>query len=100
MAAMCCGRGCIPSAVTLWPKKSTVCWAKWHLAALMRMNVVQVDEDELELVEEVVHEVLKRLGCIAESKRHDHILKQAKRCDDGRLWDVFSCHWDLVVAFD
>ena len=61
-------------------------------------NVIQVDEDPLHVAKDLVHQPLKRLSRVLQTKGHPKKLEKAKRCDDGGLFDVFWGHWNLVVS--
>ena len=62
-------------------------------------DVVEVDEDVGKTTKNPVHESLKTLGGIFQSKRHRQELEQAKRCHYGRFTNVFRSHRNLVVSF-
>ena len=63
-------------------------------------NIVKIDENPGLGAKHAVNEPLKCLGGVFEPKRHPQKLKQSKRCDNCRFLDVFSRHWDLVIAPD
>ena len=61
-------------------------------------DVIDVDEDEAQAVENLVHEPLEGHPGILESKRHAQELKEAKGCDDSGLGDSQLLQEDLKVA--
>ena len=61
-------------------------------------DVVNVDEGEIQIVTDNVHQVLESLGSILQTERHPEKLIQPKRSDDGGFGDILSSHRDLVVA--
>ena len=60
-------------------------------------DVIQVDEDAVQPLQHVVHEVLEGLHSSPEPKRHPQKLIQPKGGDDHHLGDVLRSHWHLVV---
>ena len=66
--------------------------------AAAHKDVIQVDEDARDTSEYGIHESLKCLSSILESKRHAKKFPKAKGCDDGCFADVLFCHWNLVVS--
>jgi hypothetical protein len=62
--------------------------------------VIQVSEHKREVSKEPIHQPLECLSCVHETKRHEQVLKQTKRRQDGGLWDVCRIHGDLVVSLD
>ena len=69
-------------------------------ASTCNQDVVQVDEEEVQVLEDGVHESLERLGGILKPEGHAEELKEAKRGDDCGLRDVLRVDWDLVVPTD
>ena len=72
-------------------------------------DVINVDEDEAQSIEDLVHEPLEGHPCILESKGHVQELEEAKGCDDGILGDrrllqgwhrVLVCLGDEVEAVE
>ena len=47
--------------------------------------VIQVDEHEMHALTDLIHEVLKGLPSIAQSKWHYCVFEKAERCDDIRI---------------
>ena len=110
--------------VTVWPRKERAGWAKTHLARLTpqkaislenvenrgpvgevsgeiwtsHQNVVEIDKNKQKTAEEMVHEPLKRLSSVAETKRHLSEFKEAERSDDGCFGNIGG--GNLIVAFD
>ena len=48
----------------------------------------------------MVHEPLKRLSSIAETKRHLSEFKEAERSDDGSFGNIGGGDGNLIVSFD
>ena len=48
----------------------------------------------------MVHEPLKHLSSIAETKRHLSEFKEAERSDDGCFGNIGGGDGNLIVAFD
>jgi hypothetical protein len=46
----------------------------------------------------VVHEALKRLGCVAQAEGYEKELEEAKRSGDGGLLDIAGINRNLVVC--
>ena len=63
-------------------------------------NVVQVDEDEVQVPEYAVHQPLKSLRRIFQTKWHAQKFKQAKWSDYCRLGNVCGVHGYLMVSTD
>ena len=61
---------------------------------------IEIDKSKAVLTEEVVHELLKCLGRVAEPEGHFDVLKQPKRHNDGRLRNVRLRYRHLVVALN
>ena len=49
---------------------------------------------------DLVHEALKCLCCVTQSKWHTKELKQTKGCRDCCLGDICWLDWDLVLGSD
>ncbi len=62
--------------------------------------VIQESEHKREVSEEPIHQPLERLSCVHETKRHEQVLKQTKRRQDGGLGNVCRIHGNLVVSLD
>ena len=60
-------------------------------------DVVQVHDGVRQVPQYLVHKTLECHSCIFKTKWHPHILKQAKRRDDGRLRDVSWQDRDLMI---
>jgi hypothetical protein len=52
------------------------------------------------MAKEPIHQPLECLSCVHEAKRHEQVLKQTKRRQDGGFLDVCWIHGDLVVPLD
>ena len=63
-------------------------------------DVVQVDEGMGDVCQEAVHQALKRLGSVLQSKWHKDVPIQARWGDDCCLGYISISNWYLVVAFD
>ena len=63
-------------------------------------DVVDIHIDGWEATEDLVHETLKRLGCVSESKWHLDELEKSERGGDGGLRNVGRGHWYLVIGPD
>jgi hypothetical protein len=53
-------------------------------------DVVWVCKAEVESLQNVVHEALNRLGCIAQAEGHERELEEAKRSGDGNCFLLFE----------
>ena len=62
--------------------------------------VINVDISRWDATEYLIHEALKCLCCISESKWHLDKLKESKWCGDSCFWDVVRGHWYLVIGTD
>ena len=60
-------------------------------------NVVQVDENETEIPEYLVHQALKSLSAVLHAERHPQVFEQPKGGYDCRLLDIRRVHGDLMV---
>ena len=63
-------------------------------------DVIQIHEEEIQVLEDGVHESLERLGGILKPKWHTEELKKAEWSDYRGLRDVLRVDWDLVVPTD
>ena len=63
-------------------------------------DVVEVHEHEWQVAEELVHEALKCLGSIFQTKWHENVLKQTEWRANCRFRYVTLRHWYLVVSLD
>ena len=63
-------------------------------------NVVKVDENKGEITKNTIHESLKCLGRVLESKRHPKELEQAKGSNHCGFLYVAWIHGDLVISSD
>lgn len=63
-------------------------------------NVVNVGVGRWNSTEDLIHETLKCLGSIAESKWHFDEFKKSKWDGYSSLGNVGRGHWDLVVGPD
>ena len=61
-------------------------------------NVIDVDKNETETTSNFIHETLKSLCCVAETKRHLGKLEQTKWGGDGSFTNIFLGHGYLVVC--
>ena len=55
-------------------------------------NEIDVDKNEIETTGNFVHEMLKSLCCVAETKRHLGEVEQTKWCGDGSFTNIFLGH--------
>ncbi len=62
--------------------------------------VIQVSEHKREMAKEPIHQPLVCLSCVHETKRHEQVLKQTERGQDGGLCNVCRIHGHLVVPLD
>jgi hypothetical protein len=60
--------------------------------------IIQVSENKRKFAEQTVHQPLECLSSIHETKWHEKILKQSKRCDDGRFLHICRRHRHLMVS--
>ena len=63
-------------------------------------QVINVGITEGQASKDLVHEALKCLCCITQSKWHTKELKQTKGCRDCCLGDICWLDWDLVLLSD
>ena len=63
-------------------------------------DVVQVNERERNITQNGVHQTLKGLSGILQTKRHPNEFKKAERCDYSRFCQIHFRHWYLVVSTD
>jgi hypothetical protein len=63
-------------------------------------DVIDVDKHPRKILKDTIHEPLKGLPSVAESKGHPQELPQTKGSGDGCLLDVIRRHWNLVVSSD
>ena len=61
-------------------------------------NVVEIHENEIESVADGIHQSLKGLRCVLQTKWFPKELEEAEWCDDCSLADVFCSYRNLVVA--
>ena len=61
-------------------------------------NVVEIHENEIESVADGIHQSLKGLRCVLQTKWCPKELEEAEWCDDCSLADVFCSYRNLVVA--
>ena len=61
-------------------------------------NVIDVDRNEIETTSNFVHETLKSLCFVAETKRHLGKLEQPKWGGDGSFTNIFLGNGYLVVC--
>ena len=61
-------------------------------------NVIEIDKSEWEVAEDVINELLKCLSSILEAKGHGEEFIEAKRSDDGSLWDIRGSNRNLIVC--
>ena len=61
-------------------------------------NVVEIHENEIESVADGIHQSLKSLRCVYQTKWCPNELEEAEWCDDCSLADVFCSYRNLVVA--
>ena len=61
-------------------------------------NVIDVDKNKIETTSNFVHEMLKSLCCVVETKRHLAKLEQTKWGGDGSFTNIFLGHGYLVVC--
>lgn len=59
-------------------------------------EVINAGEAERNTSHYLINELLECLGRSLQSKRHLSVLKQVKRGDCDRLWDVVRMDWDLM----
>jgi hypothetical protein len=66
----------------------------------VNQNVIEENYNKIPqvMLENVIHECLKRSRCVRKTKRHYHVLKVTTEGSESRLVDVFRLHADLVVA--
>ena len=69
-------------------------------ASACNQDVVQVHEEEVQILEDGVHESLERLGGILKPEGHAKELKKSKWGDDCGLWNVLRVDWYLMVPSD
>ena len=63
-------------------------------------QVIDVGITEGQALKDLVHEALKCLCCITQSKRHPKELEQTEGCRNCCLGDICWLDWDLVVRSD
>ena len=68
------------------------------LGAAAHQDVIQVDEDAGDTSEYGIHESLKCLNSVLESKRHAKKFPKTEGSDDGCFADVSFCHRNLVIS--
>ena len=61
-------------------------------------NVVEIDENEIESVADGIHQSLKSLHCVLQTKWCPKELEEAELCDDCSLAHVICSYRNLVVA--
>ena len=61
-------------------------------------NVVEIHENEIESVADGIHQSLKSLRCVLQTKWCPKELEEAEWCDDCSLADVICSYRNLVVA--
>ena len=66
--------------------------------AAAHQDIIQVDEDAGVTSEYGIHESLKCLSSVLESKRHAKKFPKAEESDDGCFSVVRFCHWNLVIS--
>ncbi len=63
-------------------------------------NVIQINKNEGESLENVVHEALEHLGGVAETKRHLEEFIESEGSDYCCFWDIFRMERNLVITFN
>ena len=63
-------------------------------------DVVQVHEQEVQILENGIHQPLEGLGGVLETEGHAEELKEPERGDHCRLWDVVGVDRDLMIPAD
>ena len=63
-------------------------------------EIVDVYIAERQSAEHLIHKPLKHLRCIPKAEGHPKKFKEAKRCHDSSLWNVFWWHRGLVIRPD
>ena len=61
-------------------------------------DVIHVDEREGETSQDVIHQPLKCLSSVGETKWHPQKFKKAEGGDDRCLVNVVRCHWNLMIT--
>ena len=61
-------------------------------------DVINVNENTIQACKYRIHQPLKSLSGVPESKRDSDKFKQSKRSDDGGLLDVFLSNGNLMIA--
>ncbi|KRY64562.1 hypothetical protein T4B_12267 [Trichinella pseudospiralis] len=94
-----------PEELKVWREENAFCRVQLDAVLFKPLkksskHVVQVDEAESQPSSHFVHETLECLSSISQTERHSHVFKKAERCRDGRLWNIFFRHWDLLIGAD
>ena len=63
-------------------------------------DVVQVHEQEVQILEDGIHQTLKSLGGVLEPERHTEELKEPEQGDHCRLGDVVGVDRNLMITTD
>ncbi|KRZ60432.1 hypothetical protein T02_15237 [Trichinella nativa] len=94
-----------PEELKVWREKNAFCRVQLDAVLFKPLkksskHVVQIDEAESQPSSHFVHEALECLSSISQTERHPHVFKKAERCRDGRLWNIFIRHRDLLIGAD
>ena len=69
----------------------------FNFVATGNENVVQIDENETEIPEYLVHQALKSLRAVFHAERHPQVFEQPEGGYDCRLLDIRRVHGDLMI---
>ena len=69
-----------------------------HSSRTGNEHIIQISVTEGQSAQNLVNEPLESLCRVAETKGHVQKLKEAKRSDNGCLWNVRRLHGNLVVG--
>ena len=69
------------------------------LAVRCNEYAIQIDKRRGDAPQDVIHQPLKRLSSVGETKWHPQEFEQVKGGDDHCLVDVLRIHWNLVITF-